>query len=125
MSAHHDSNHDFGQYFGYDLASSRDGEHPSNVHPVVATHPETGEKALFVNEIFTSHIVDLEPAESDAMLQFLFRHIRQPQFQCRFRWRANSVAFWDNRVTQHMAMWDYYPHTRSGRRFTIAKLHPN
>ena len=125
LTARHDSEQDFGRYFSYDLAQSRDGEYPANVHPVVATDPETGRKSLFVNEIFTTRIIELEPDESDAMLTFLFDHIRQPRFQCRFRWRANSVAFWDNRVTQHMALWDYYPHTRSGRRFTIAKLKPN
>jgi taurine dioxygenase len=120
LTARHDSAHNFGDYFGYDLATSRDGEYPSNVHPVVTTHPETGKKALFVNELFTRRIVELEPEESHGLLSFLWRHIREPRFQCRFRWRRHSVAFWDNRVTQHMALWDYYPHTRSGRRFTIA-----
>ena len=125
LTARHDSEHDFGRYFDYDLVNSRDGEYPANVHPVVATDPESGRKALFVNEIFTTRILELAQAESDAMLTFLFDHIRHPRFQCRFRWRPHSVAFWDNRVTQHMALWDYYPHTRSGRRFTIARLKPH
>ncbi len=125
LTARHDSAHNFDGYYGYDLAQSRDGEHPSNVHPVVAVEPETGRKSLFVNELFTKRIMELEPDESATLLDFLFRHIRQPQFHCRFRWRPDSIAFWDNRVTQHMALWDYYPHTRSGRRFTIAELQPN
>ena len=120
LTARHDSAHNFGDYYGYDLAASRDGEYPSNVHPVVATHPETGRKSLFVNELFTRRIVELEPGESDSLLAFLWRHIREPRFHCRFRWRRHSVAFWDNRSTQHMALWDYFPHTRSGHRFTIA-----
>jgi alpha-ketoglutarate-dependent taurine dioxygenase len=58
-------------------------------------------------------------AESDSLLAFLFRHIETPEFPCRFRWERDSVAFWDNRSTQHHALWDYYPATRSGTRVTI------
>ena len=93
--------------------------YPKATHPVIRTHPVTGKKALFVNSFFTSHIVELSRAESDAMLAFLFRHIETPEFACRFRWEKDSVAFWDNRSTQHHALWDYYPATRSGTRVTI------
>ena len=92
---------------------------PGCHHPLVRVHPKTGRKALFVNEIFTSRIVGLAPAESRALLDLLFVHIRGPRFHCRFRWRSNSVAFWDNRCAQHLALWDYFPQTRSGHRFTI------
>jgi taurine dioxygenase len=94
-------------------------EYPHAEHPVVRTHPVSGRKALFVNQMFTTHIAGLSSAESDAILRFLFEHMQQPQFQVRFRWRKNSIAFWDNRCVQHMAIWDYWPRTRSGYRVTI------
>lgn len=93
--------------------------YPTAEHPVIRTHPVTGLKALFVNQMFTARIVDLPKSESDATLRFLFEHIQRPDFHCRFRWRPNSVAFWDNRCTQHHAIWDYWPETRSGYRVTI------
>ena len=88
-------------------------------HPIVNVHPETGRKLLFVNKVFTSHIPALAAKESDALLEMLYRHIENPRFMCRFRWQANSVAFWDNRCTQHQAIFDYFPARRSGHRVTI------
>ena len=93
--------------------------YPSAEHPVIRTHPVTGRKALFVNEMFTQHIVDLPPAESRVILDFLFGHVARPDFQCRFRWRKNSMAIWDNRCTQHHAIWDYWPNTRTAYRVTV------
>jgi taurine dioxygenase len=80
---------------------------PPVEHPVVRTHPETGRKCLFVNRNFTSHIKDLSRSESDALLDFLLRHIEQPEFQVRFHWARDSMAMWDNRCTQHYALIDY------------------
>lgn len=94
--------------------------YPRAEHPVVRTHPVTGRRALYVNRGFTRRIVGIPRDESWAMLNYLWAHAENPLFQCRFRWRANSIAFWDNRCTQHRAMWDYWPHTRSGHRVTIA-----
>jgi taurine dioxygenase len=88
-------------------------------HPIVRTHPETGRKCLFVNPIFTTRINNVPRLESDAVLRMLFEHCAMADFQVRFRWRPNSVAFWDNRCVQHLAIWDYYPQVRSGYRVTI------
>jgi alpha-ketoglutarate-dependent sulfate ester dioxygenase len=73
------------------------------VHPVVRVHPVTGERALFVNPGFTSHVVDVEPRESRAILDLLYAEITRPEYTVRFRWHAGSVAFWDNRATAHLA----------------------
>jgi alpha-ketoglutarate-dependent sulfate ester dioxygenase len=73
------------------------------IHPVVRVHPETGEKALFVNPGFTSHIVDVTPRESRAILDLLYSEITRPEYTVRFRWEPGSVAFWDNRATAHLA----------------------
>lgn len=73
------------------------------VHPVVRVHPVTGERALFVNPGFTSHVVDLSPSESKAVLDLLYAEITRPEYTVRFRWEPGSVAFWDNRATAHLA----------------------
>ena len=73
------------------------------VHPAVRTHPETGRKTLFVNEGFTSRIVDLPEAESRELLDFLFAHSTQPQFVYRHHWQDHDLLFWDNRCTIHLA----------------------
>ena len=99
-------------------------EFPHATHPVIRTHPITGRKALFVNRGFTREINGLSATESRALLDFLFEHAANPAFQCRFQWEADSVAMWDNRCTQHLAIWDYYPETRSGLRVTVTGDRP-
>ena len=83
--------------------------YPRAEHPVVRTHPVTGRKALYVNRGFTTRILGIPRDESDGILGWLYQHMENPLFQCRFRWQPNSVAFWDNRCAQHRAMWDYWP----------------
>ncbi len=78
-----------------------------NVHPVIRVHPETGRKALFVDELWTERIVELEPSESAFLLSFLFEHVKSPSFFIRWHWRRNDVALWDNRAFQHFAIGDY------------------
>ncbi|MGV9540604.1 TauD/TfdA dioxygenase family protein [Nocardia beijingensis] len=72
-------------------------------HPVVRVHPVTGERALFVNPGFTTRIVGLSPNQSDAVLKLLFDEVTHPAYTVRFRWQKGSLAFWDNRVTAHLA----------------------
>ncbi|KAI9495112.1 hypothetical protein BDB00DRAFT_870829 [Zychaea mexicana] len=84
-------------------------EAPDNVHPVVRVHPVTGWKALYVNRGFTRRIVDFTRRESDAVLNFLFDHIETgADFQVRFKWTEDTVAVWDNRVTYHNPVYDYF-----------------
>jgi taurine dioxygenase len=96
------------------------GKYPTAVHPVIRTHPVTGKKVLFVNRGFTSHINGVSREESNALLQYLYLHAENAYFQMRFRWTPGAVAFWDNRCTQHLAIWDYFPDTRTGYRVTVA-----
>lgn len=88
-------------------------------HPVVRIHPVSGHPAVFVNQAFTSHIVGLHPAESQALLSLLFRHLENPLFQVRWRWQPGCAAIWDNRSTQHLAVSDYFPAIRRVRRAAV------
>jgi taurine dioxygenase len=92
---------------------------PPVFHPVVRTHPESGRKGLFVSEGFTTRILDLSAAESDAVLRLLISHNARPEFTVRWRWKVGDFAFWDNRLTQHYAVADYLPHRRVMHRATI------
>ena len=94
-------------------------KNPPVYHPVIRTHPVSGKKALFVNEGFTTRIMDISQKESDALLGFLFAHVTRPEFQVRCRWQPNDLAIWDNRVTQHYANADYYPARRVMQRATV------
>ena len=77
-----------------------------SIHPVVRVHPETGERALFVNPGFTSHILDVSRQESDLLLELFFNQITKPAYTVRFRWNNGDIAFWDNRATAHLAPQD-------------------
>ncbi|MEZ5735766.1 MAG: TauD/TfdA family dioxygenase [Novosphingobium sp.] len=96
---------------------------PEQIHPVVLTHPETGRKALYVSECFTTRILELEPAESAAVLSMLFRHVERPDFIVRWKWTPNDMAFWDNRSVQHYAVPDY-DSTRCMQRIVLAGVTP-
>ena len=89
-------------------------------HPAVRTHPETGNKALFVNKAHTTHFKDWTESESKSLLEFLFQHQVRTEFTCRFRWEKNSLAFWDNRCVQHHPVNDYQGFRRIMHRVTIA-----
>lgn len=120
--------HDWLRVFGAGLsAEARDAErakHPVVHHPVVRTHPETGAKGIYTNRAFVSHIDDVEPEESEALLDRLERAIMDPSVQCRFRWEVDSVAMWDNRCTQHYATDDFWPAHRRMERVTVVGDRP-
>ncbi len=94
-------------------------KHPPVNHPVVRTHPVSGRKGLFVNEGFTTHINELTPQESQAVLAHLYGHVGRPELTVRWSWKVDDVAFWDNRVTQHYAIADYLPERRTMHRATV------
>lgn len=119
--------HDFRHGFKESLAEPGGETHlqsavaanPPVRHPVIQTHPESNRKLIFVNELFTTHILGLTPRESRFLLDFLFEHIRTPEFSCRFQWRVNSAALWDNRSTQHKPVNDYFSAHRRMERIAI------
>jgi len=114
-------------YLGsYKMQPKNAEHHPRTEHPVVISHPETGRKVLFVNAGFTTHIKGLRPQESNALLDMLYRHIEStPKLRCHVNWQPNTLTFWDNRCTQHHAVWDYYPHSRYGERVSIIGARPS
>jgi len=101
----------FQQYLGTLSAvhTARNNGHPewASTHPVVLTHPKTGAAGLYVNRHYTSHIDGIPREESDAVLSFLFHHIEQVRFTCRWQWTPGDLCIWDNRATQHIAINDY------------------
>lgn len=99
-------------------------QYPLQEHPVVRTHPETGLQSLYVNSAFTSHIVGMTDQESKALLKMLYATASNPEIQCRFKWMQGSIAFWDNRASQHFAASDYFPARRVMERATIAGDRP-
>lgn len=119
LTATHASEHVYRGRYSDRGVEDRAKVYPHASHPVVRTHPETGRKALYVNRTFTTKINELSDSESEALLGFLYDHCEQLDFQIRYRWQRNDVAFWDNRCAMHHAVWDYWPHERKGRRVTI------
>ncbi len=99
-------------------------DYPPVEHPVARTIPETGRKALFLSPGYVQHIVGMEPAESKSLLKHLYAQAKIPEYQCRFRWQKDSIAFWDNRCTQHYAVSDYWPAVRRMERVTIVGDRP-
>ncbi len=89
------------------------------MHPVIIRHLQSGKKSIFVNTDFTAKINELPKVEGERVLEFLIDHCNKPEWTCRFRWRAHSIAFWDNRCTHHKAIWNYWPNVRSGLRIQV------
>jgi taurine dioxygenase len=119
LKAFHESEHFYrNRYEKQDELDSKK-KYPSAIHPIVRTHPETKKKALYINKFFTTKIQGLSKDESKLILDYLFNHCEKTEFQIRYRWNKNDMAFWDNRCTLHKAIWDYHPMERKGRRITI------
>ena len=115
--------HDYSGVFGATIPDSKKAEmraqYPPVVHPVVRTHPETGRKLIFVNRFFVDRILDVDEGESTELIDRLSRQADTIEYQCRFRWAPDSVAFWDNRAVQHYAASDYWPDVRVVERASI------
>ena len=115
--------HSFVHVFGYAMSPERLArmieEYPPVEHPVVRTHPETGRKTLFVNSFFTERIVGCDDDESEWLIDRLAQQAMHPEWQVRLRWEPDTIAFWDNRATQHYATSDYFPNRRVMERVSV------
>lgn len=130
LNAMHDISHAFGGEGTPQSRAELRRKFPPQEHPVVRTHPETGEKILFVNQGFTTHFANFFQKkerelgsefalQANELMNYLLSQPAIPEFQVRLRWRPGMIAFWDNRATQHYAVQDYFPATRRMMRATI------
>jgi taurine dioxygenase len=123
LTAVHDARYAFADTLKREGGGHWDGEEITELvpvrHPVVRTHPETNERSLYVNPMFTSHIEGVSRSESAALLAYLYDHATQPRFTVRYHWRAGDVAFWDNRSTQHAVVGDFGSQDRVIQRVTL------
>ncbi len=107
-------------YVGAYKSTPPEGGYPQSEHPVIRSQSGSDEKILYVNSGFTSHIKGLSARESRALLDMLFAFIATtPRIHCRVSWKCNTLTIWDNRSTQHHAIWDYYPDSRRGERVSV------
>lgn len=106
--------------FPQDLVKTALDNPVSAVHPMIRIIPETKQKSLFLNRVYSHHITDMNRAESSGLLSALFSHAESPDFQIRFKWTKGAIAIWDNRSTQHFAVADYYPQRRVMHRVALA-----
>jgi taurine dioxygenase len=115
--------HFWGPAFGANMSPRRFAEFeerfPAQEHPIVRTHPVTGRRILYVNQTFTTAVVDMDPVESNELLAYLTTRPMIPELQLRWHWSPDDVVFWDNRATQHYALSDYHPHRRVMERLGI------
>ena len=119
--------HDLSANFGFSMPGVDDldmkkrirDHYPAVSHPVIRTHPESGRKCLFVNEMVTTKINEMEPEESQLILHYLFNHLKKPLFQCRLHWTDGTMVMWDNRSVQHVVVADFQPCYRLNHRIAI------
>lgn len=124
LGAVHDFRHGFRESLaepgGAERLAAAVAAHPPVTHPLVRTHPHSGKRALYANRLFTTHLTGLSRLESEALLDLACRQVVLEEFTVRLRWRVGTVALWDNRVTQHKPVNDYFPAPRRMHRVTIA-----
>ena len=120
LTATHDFTPSFGRSMPPEKLAQMQQLYPPQHHPVVRTHPETGRRTLFVNSLFTTGLDGVDPVEGEELLRRLLDQVKMPDFQVRLRWAPGTVAFWDNRATQHYACSDYFPNRRVMERVAIA-----
>lgn len=121
--------HDFSMTFGRGMTdaerTAKQQEHPPARHPIVRTHPETGEKSLYTSRNFISSIEGVEDeAEFDRLMESFDRAIMNPSVQCRVKWQPDTFVMWDNRAVHHHASDDFWPETRHVERVTICGEKP-
>jgi len=130
LEAVHDIMPAFAKRMNRDERELNRQKYPPVAHPVVRTHPESGEKILYVNEAFVTHFANYSEtnesrgaydfrSDQTELMQYLLRQAALPEYQVRLRWQPNTIAFWDNRSTQHYAVQDYFPAVRRMMRATI------
>ncbi len=119
LYAIHDFTRTFGQRMSLEEQKKKQEEYPPARHPVIRTHPVTGERGIYTNRPFVSHIDGIEEEESRHLLNVLERAILDPSIQCRIKWEIDTVVMWDNRIVQHHAANDFYPLTRHVERVTV------
>ena len=128
LEAVHDFRHGFQESLaepgGPERLAPAIAENPPVTHPLIATHPETGKRVIYVNALFTTHIVGLNKEESRMLLDFLYRHVVTEEYTVRLSWQPKTVAIWDNRSTQHKPVNDFFPQHRKMHRVTIAGDRP-
>ena len=105
-------------------AKNNSGMATTAEHPVIRTHPVTGRKSLYVNFGHTTHFKGMSEAESTPILEYLFKHQIRPEFSCQLHWEIGTLAFWDNRITQHLPINDYHGYRRLLHRITLAGEKP-
>lgn len=129
LEAVHDFRHGFQESLsepgGAERLAPAIAENPPVTHPLIVTHPETGRRVIYVNALFTTHIVGLNRNESRMLLDFLYRHVVTEEHTVRLSWEPKTVAIWDNRATQHKPVNDFFPQHRKMHRVTIAGDRPS
>jgi len=124
-----DGEHDYVKAFGRQVPADKTAEirakYPLVLHPIVARHPETGRKHLYNNPIFMNRVLGVSDEESEFLMTELWRESNNVEYQCRFHWEDDSVAFWDNRACQHYASSDYWPEIRIMERASIVGSRPS
>ncbi|MEJ2088598.1 MAG: TauD/TfdA family dioxygenase [Gammaproteobacteria bacterium] len=128
LEAVHDFRHGFQESLaepgGVERLADAIAANPPVTHPLTVTHPETGKRVIYVNALFTTHIVGLTRGESRMLLEFLYRHVVTEEYTVRLNWKPDTVAIWDNRSTQHKPVNDFFPQHRKMHRVTIAGDRP-